>query len=678
MRINLNYLLVAAASVILTSNIFSQTSEEVVTMNTTSRLTSQYADEVVAEFDGHEITLAEFEQAYIKNVGSFEAAQDDSLDEYKNFLDLYVKYKMKLRNAYVRGYYSDEDLNKELIDYKQKVGVSYIEEKDIVAKGLKRFYDQRGEEIRASHLMIRTDSTDEAARKETQSILDSIKNGASFEDMVKKYSDDKFSKNKGGDIYWFTAGQIIPSFEMAAYATPVGEVYPEIIKTKFGYHIVKVTAKQKRRYKIQASHILIKTENDGENDSNYARTRVEIIYNDIKSGTPFDSLAIEYSDDPGSGAKGGDLGYFERRQMVQPFDEAVFKLEIGELSPIVKSRFGFHIIKLIDEKEYPPFNEEVEEIRDNYKKSRYQYDYDEYIDQLKKDFNYTVNKDLIDRLSKEDNQITLDSNYTNDEFFKSYKNDNVITTTNITTSLDSLLVQMNGKAEYQGKKINTALLNGAVDKLSNELLLSEKASTLEDTDQEYAKLMDDYRNGIFIFKLQEDEVWNKVKMDSIQLKALYDKSKENYRTAEEVDFSEINVPKKQVIDEVYKMLTDGKNFDSLAAKYNKRQNLNSKSGNSYIKNIDDSEISIKASSLSKVGEYSEPFKVKGSWSIVRLNEKIPSRIKTYEEALPQLSSAFQESESKRLEKEYNNGLTEFYKPNYFYDELENAFKPKNN
>ena len=674
MRIKLNYLIIVTVSVILTSSVFSQTSEEVVTMNTTSRLTSQYADEVVAEFDGHEITLDEFEKAYIKNVGSLEVAQNDSLDDYEKFLDLYVKYKMKLRNAYVRGYYNDEDLNNELNDYKQKVGVSYIEEKDIIAPGLKRFYDQRGEEVRVSHLMIKIETDEEAARKEAQGILDSIKNGSSFEDMVVKYSDDKFSKSKGGDIYWFTAGQIIPSFEMAAYSTPVGEVYSEIVKTKFGYHILKVTDRQKRRYKIQASHILIKTENNGENDSNFARQRVEIIYNDIKNGAPFDSLAIKFSDDPGSGAKGGDLGFFERRQMVQSFDEAVFKLKIGEVSPIVKSKFGFHIIKLINEKEYPPFNEELEKIRDSYKKSRYQYDYDEYISQLKKEFNYTVNQDLIDQLSNENNQITLDSEYKNNEFFNSHISDTVITTTNTAISIDSLFAQMSGKPEYNGKKINATLLNGAVDKLSNELLLNEKGGSLEDTDQEFSKLMDDYRNGIYIFKLQEDEVWNKVKVDSTQLKSLYDKTKEDYRTAEQVDFSEIHVPNKREIDEIYKMIEDGEKFDEIASKHSKRRNLSDKA----LKRVDDSEMSEKANSLTTVGQYSEPFKVKGGWSIVRLNEKVPSRIKTYDEALPELSSAFQESESKRLEEEYNNGLKKLYEPNYFYDELENAFKPENN
>ena len=95
MQFKFNYIVIIIVSVVLTSNIFCQTSEEVVTMTTTSRLTSQYTDEVVAEFDGHEITLGDFEQAYAKNVGGVEAAKEDSLDEYERFLDLYVKYKMK-------------------------------------------------------------------------------------------------------------------------------------------------------------------------------------------------------------------------------------------------------------------------------------------------------------------------------------------------------------------------------------------------------------------------------------------------------------------------------------------------------------------------------------------------------------------------------------------------------
>ncbi len=640
--------------------------------------TTKHSEIVVAEFGNNDVKMGEFENAYAKNVGGVEAAKDDSLSDYEKFLDLYVPYRMKLRDAFVRGFYQDEDLNNELNDYKKKVGVSYIEEKFIVSPGIKRFYDERSEEVRVSHIMIKVDSSDDAARKEAQSILDSIKNGASFEEMAAKYSDDRFSKNKGGDIYWFTAGQIIPSFEEAAYATPVGEVAPELVKTKFGYHIIKVTGRQKRRYKIRASHILAKTVKNGEVDSNYARTKITAIYNDIKNGASFDSLAFEFSEDPGTAPKGGDLGFFERKQMVQPFDEAVFKLKVGEMSPIIKTRFGFHIIKLTDEKPYPPFDEEVDKLRSVYKKSRYQYDYDQYVNKLKKEFNYSVNDDLIKLLSEDNNQITLDSSYTNNANFVSHKDENIITTKNKSVSLDSLLAFMNKKSEYKGKKLNASLLNSGVKKYSNQLLLEEKAATLEATDPEFARLMKDYRNGIYIFKLQEEEVWNKVKIDSTELKKLYEKTKENYKMPAQVGFSEIFTYKKEKIDTCYQLLKDGKKFEVIASKYTKRRGMKNKAGNHGLTKVDDSELSKKANSLSNVGDFSEPFKVKRGWAIVKLNEKVPERIKTYEEALPELSSAYQEMESKRLEEEYNNRLKDFYKPKYFYEELTNAFKPENN
>jgi len=668
MRIKLNYLIVAIASVILTVNIFSQTSEEVVTMNTTSRLTSQYADEVVAEFDGHEITLYEFEKAYAKNTGNFEAAKSDSLDQYIKFLNLYVSYKMKLRNAFVRGYYDDEDLNNELNDYKQKVGVSYIEEKDIIDPGMRRFYNQRGEEVRVSHIMIKMDTTYEGSLIFAQSILDSIKNGASYEDLVVKYSADKFSKNNGGDIYWITAGQIIPSFEKAAYETPVGEVYPEVVKTKFGYHILKVTDRQKRIYKVSASHILIKNERDGKIDTNYARSRINVIYDKVKAGEPFDSLAIKYSEDKGSAVKGGDLGFFQRRQMVQPFDEAVFQLSVGEISPIVKTRFGFHIIKLTGIEEYPPYEEEIENIRDIYKKVRYQFDFDEYIANLKVKYNYSVNEDVLIQLSEVENQITLNDEYINDENYIAHKNDIVFNINKKAVTFDSLTAFMFRKKENAEKTLTLTLLKTEVDNYGKDLLLITQASELQKTDPEFASLMNDYRNGIYIFKLQEDEVWNKVKIDSTQLKDLYEKTKNNYRTVEMVSFSELFTKKKEDIYNFYGMLKEGKDFDTIVSE-NTRQ-----SRNHNLKRVDETELSTKAYSLSKVGDYSTPIEIKNNWSIVRLNKKIESRTKTYEEALPELSSAYQESESKRLEEKYNDSLKDFYKPNYFYDELTNAFK----
>lgn len=637
----------------------------------------KHSDIIVADYEVNKIKMDEFENAYAKNAGSFEAAKEDSLLEYENFLDLYVVYRMKLRDAFVRGYYNDDDLNNELNEYKEKVGVSYLEEKAIVAPGMKKFYDQRREEVRVSHIMIKIDTSAEASKVKAQTILDSIKNGANFEDMAAKYSDDRFSKNNGGDIYWFIAGQIVPSFEVPAYNIPVGEVASELVKTNFGYHIIKVTDRQDRKYKISAQHILIKTEKDGEVDSNFARNLATILYEKIQNGESFDSLAAEYSDDKSNAPKGGDLGYFERRQMVQPFDEAVFNLKVGEISPIVETRFGFHIIKLTDIKDYPPYEEEIDNIREIYKKSRYQYDYDQYMSELQKEFNYSVNNELIDSLSLEKNKIFVNDTLPENESLLKFKNDMIFKLNEKAVTADSLFTFMIRDKSFSNQLVNKDILNKGIQKYSTQLLLSEKAAQLESADPEFAKLMNDYRHGIYIFKLQEDEVWNKIKVDSTELRKLYNDTKENYLTKEQVSFSEIYASRKGDIDKYFSMLKDGEDFDSVAAKHTERKEMYKTAGNHGLKDISDGELAQKANAIKKIGDYSEVFKVKNGYSIVRLNERVAPRVKTYEEALPELSSTFQEMESKRLEQSYDNRLKEFYKPQYFYDELANAFEPEN-
>jgi len=163
---------------------------------------------------------------------------------------------MKLRDAQVRAYDQDSNLMNELKDYQRQVGVSYILEKKINEPGIKQLYDRRKEEFRVSHIMIRPDTLgDEGARNKAQAILDSIKNGHIFENMAIKHSDDKFSGINGGDIYYITAGLLPYEFEDPMYTLKAGEVYPDVVKTRFGYHLIKVTERQHRFPKIQASHI---------------------------------------------------------------------------------------------------------------------------------------------------------------------------------------------------------------------------------------------------------------------------------------------------------------------------------------------------------------------------------------------------------------------------------------
>ena len=626
---------------------------------------------VIAEFDDQDVTLGDFEKAYAKNVGSYEAASKDSIQKYQNFAELYLNFRMKLEDAKSRGYENDPELNAELLDYKKKVGASFILEKYIVEPAIKDWYEKRKIEIRASHLMLRPElSSDDEARKLAYSILDSIKHGSSFEVMVARYSQDQYSKPKGGDIFYFTAGQLPYEFEEACYKTEKDSVYPDVVKTKFGYHIIKITDKKARVPKIRASHILVSfRDQKGNIDSAKARLKMDSVLTALKNGEDFAEVAKKYSDDPGSREKGGDLGFFERRMMVQPFDEAAFKLDVGQVSEVVETGFGLHVIKVTEKQEYPTFEEDKENLKNILKKSRYNDLYTALVDSLRNEYHYNLNESTIQQMVGYNDSTVVGNELKGADiigekavFTYAGKNENV----------NDFYSKVRMDQQYAGKLISPDILNSAAKKYSDQMFLEEKALTLDKTDPQFADLMKDYQNGIFIFKLQEDEVWNKIHIDSTNLYDYYLKTQDNYDWPDRVAFTEIFARKDSVIKYYYNLLKSGESFDTLAAK-TERVAYKQKNGKYDLQPVGSTEFS-KIVSMLNIDAYTDPIPNSGGFSILRLDAKESSRGKTYEEAKPEVSGAYQEEESKRLEKEYLESLILKYEPKTNYDELNKAFK----
>lgn len=630
---------------------------------------------VIAEYNNSKITMQEFENAYVKNVGSYEAAADDSFQNYKNFAELYTNFKLKLLDADARGFANDPALSQELTDYKKKVGASYILEKYLVEPNIKDWYERRKTEIRASHLMIKVDSTGEdAARKLAQAILDSIKAGASFEDMVQKHTQDQFSKAKDGDIFYFTAAQLPYEFEDACYKTPKGTVHPKVVQTRFGFHIIKVTDVKPRIPKIKASHILISWMNhENQVDSAYARARMDSVLTALKSGQPFDEVAKRFSDDTGSKDKGGDLGFFERRMMVQPFDEAVFKLEVGQVSDVVETSFGLHVIKLTEKQAYPTYEQDRENLKNLLKRSRYNDLYADLMKQYKAEYNYKLNNSALQQMVGYNDSTVIGADLKGAD---AIGKNAVFTFANQTETINDFYQKIKTDNEFTGKKFTEDVLSKAANKYAEQMLLEEKALTLEKTDSQFADLMKDYQNGIFIFKLQEEEVWNKLNVDSVKLVNYYEQNKQKYTWPDRVGYTEIFCKSDSLIHVYYDQLKKGEDFDKLAAK-TERTMFKEKQGKYDLQAVGSTEFS-KAVDKLKVGEYTEPIPNPGGFSILRLDVKDPARIKTFEEAKPEVSGAVQENESKRLENDYITSLKKKYSPVIYYDALQKAFKSKSN
>jgi peptidyl-prolyl cis-trans isomerase C len=142
----------------------------------------------------------------------------------------------------------------------------------------------------------------------------------------------------------------------------------------------------KQREKVKASHILIKSEADTDPISKEERwKKLEAVKKRIENGEDFASLAKEFSQCP-SAERGGDLGYFERGKMVKPFEDAAFSMKTGEVSDIVATPFGFHLIKVTDriEARTISYDESKERIRQHLQGKKAGEEKDAYVGDLKK------------------------------------------------------------------------------------------------------------------------------------------------------------------------------------------------------------------------------------------------------------------------------------------------------
>jgi peptidyl-prolyl cis-trans isomerase SurA len=640
---------------------------------------AQSSKTVIAEFGKYKIYLDEFEKSYAKNSGGIEKAKKDSLSSLQKFLDLYVNYRMKLRDAEIRGYKDDESFKKELNDYKINVGTTLFLENELYKPNMKMIYDRRKTEYRASHIMLVPDSTMNQTQviELSKQLIKRIKNGEDFASLVKTYSKDASTKNNGGDVYYFTGGQInVPAIEDSLYKLEEGQVTPEPVSSGYAYHVIKITEKHPRIASVRALHILASFR-DTSNiiDSTKALRKIKEVQQKLKDGADFSELAKQYSDDTGSKSNGGDLGFLARGAMIRQFDEAAFKLKKGETSDIIQTQFGYHLLKLIDIGPNPNFEESKDEVRETYKRIRFKQDYEKLCDKLRTEFKFEINQNTFSKIiNKIKDTVKVNESYWKSDFQKELGGQSVLSIDGKNYPVDSLFTYMIKTDSYINKKLEVKSIADAIKDYSGELAVRTKALVYDKENAEFAVLADDYEKGMYLFQILDEEVWTKLQVDSVKVESYWKAHKDNFKWKNRVEFKEIYNLSDTTINNCYAKTLAGINYDTLYAKYNQRGASENKHGYSGLVEFDSNSLSKEANLLKNIGDISKPFKNQDGWSIVKLLKRAPAGVKTYDEAKAEAASQFQEIESKRLEEEYLNRLKNLYHPKIYFDELEKAFK----
>ncbi|MBI1936942.1 MAG: peptidylprolyl isomerase [Ignavibacteriales bacterium] len=643
-----------------------------------SYCTPEHSKIIVAEYGDYKIFMDEFEKAYAKNAGSLEKAKKDSLQNYENFLDLYVNYKMKLRNAEVRGYDKNSAMQNEIKEYKTNIGSTLFMESKITGPGTRELYERRKTEVLAAHISLIPDSSFTALQVEGlgAELIQRINNGEDFAELAKKYSKDTRSKDRGGVVGWVTAGQIIiPAIEKALYETEAGKIYPKLLKSSIAYHIIKVLQKQPRRGELRAQHILAMfKDSTGAVDSAKAYQKILEAQKMIDAGEDFGKVAVKYSDDKWSAQRNGDLGTFERGKMVPEFEEAVWKLKVGEVSQIVKTMYGYHIIKVNEEAPLLTYEQQKTELTDIYNKVKYKEDFSALVEELKKEFGYKLNDETFYKISSMLDSVQVGPAYSTSKVHRELGTSTIFTTTAGNYVTDSLFSYLLKKGVYVAKKLNMSQLEDAVKQYTGDMLVKEKALNYDKVNPEFAALMEDYANGIYLFKIMEEEIWSEVNVDSTMLRNFYEQNKQNYNWKERVEFKEVFTRKDSLASKYYNLAAAGSDFDTLVAKYSERKGYENIPGYYGLIEKDFSELAKQADALKNIGDISKPFKYQDGWSIVKLAARENPRTKTFDEARNEISSVVQENETKKLENEYVEKIKNIYKPKLNYEALQHAYK----
>jgi len=634
---------------------------------------------ILATIGDEKITLRSFEDNFAKNNGGLDSSAATSLEDRQKFLDLLIKFKLKVKEAHAQGLEKDSAVVSEMDSYNTSVAQSYMIEKEVVEPGIQNFYDRKKEEICASHILFRVPPEGKpkdtlVAYERAMSAIAQIPS-VPFDTLAFKFSDDPSAKTNYGNLGFFTAGRMVREFEEACYSLKPGEYTKRPIRTQYGYHVIKVTARRPNSGSVRVSHILLRF-NGSSSDTAAVRDTAWMLYKRLKSGALFKEVVQKYSQDPKSVTKNGDIGFYERGRIPPAVAEVFYKLQIDSISEPIRFNYGYHIFQLTDKKALPPFVEMQKDLKSQYQQERYQYEYKNYVEKLKTQYRVLIDSTVVNLLISK-----LDTNkWAGNENWKDTLSAEMLKTTLIHCTGRPLKVKdfadkVITTTEYKTYRLSPANVWVLVTKFVDIVALEQHARHAAERHPVLAQLLQEYEEGTLLYRIEQDEVWKKVIVNDSLLREYYSRHLENYRWPERVNFAEIYTTKDSVAKAVYKKVKKGKDFLDIAQEYTNRSGYQEKKGVWGFQPFTFNDLSLKASTMA-IDSITAPFKFETGWSIIKALGRDSAHVKTFEEAMPEVTSGYQEAASKQREQEWIEALKKKYPVTIDKEVLTEAFKRK--
>lgn len=321
---------------------------------------------VVMEVGGKKIAKDEFMKDFMSTVGErlaakpgvTEAEKRQTLDEY---VDLYATFRAKLMDAYALGFDTMPNLLEELKTYRDELAAPYLIDSATLERILHEAYDRNHYSLRAAHILIMLSPDASAedslnAYKRIMALRDRIMAGEDFfavsSEEVHRVQPDAPMRPNEGDLGYFTAFDMVYPFENAAYALKVGEVSMPV-RTRFGYHIIKLLDKVDMFGKCDLAHIWMMS-----SDSSMRKFEIDDCYRRLTEGQDF-AIVARQSDDRTTRDNGGLMPNATLSNLPPEYVDVAQYLKDGEFSKPFFTQYGWHIIKMVRRDTLPPYESMV-------------------------------------------------------------------------------------------------------------------------------------------------------------------------------------------------------------------------------------------------------------------------------------------------------------------------------
>ncbi len=599
--------------------------------------------EVLFTIDENPYYTDEFIRVYNKNL---DLVKDESQKDLTQYLQLFLGYKLKINKANKLGLQNGESYKSELNSYRTQLAKNYMTDSKVTKELVEEAYKRSLKEIKASHILILVDENAQpadtlAAYKKINEIRQKAISGDEFGVLASEFSQDPSAKENKGELGYFSVFRMVYPFETAAFETPKGKI-SKPFRTRFGYHILNVEDVRDNRGEVTVEHImLLNPSKDKPQSMDEVKATIQDIYKKINQGEKFEDLAKQFSEDKSSSSKGGLLNRFGSGQLSsEEFENAAFSLTPeNPISAPFQTKFGWHIIKLIEKYPVKSLNEVKSEFENKVgKDERSRLVTNSLNEKLRKKYNIKRNDKLYTTLVKTVTNQFYDGKWDLPKVLKTYDEKLFSIQSKVIYGTDFLnFIKEQQKNNSKIKPISK-LVDDLYQKFVDEKLNAYYSDNLESEFPEFAAIVEEYRDGLLLFDLMEKEIWEKSKTDTIGLNSYFNLNKANYQWKNRFDVTIVSSTNNDVINKARKLLKQKVTPEQIKEKFNINDKIqvmtNSgvfEEGNEALPK--DLKFETGISKILKQGEY---------FFVAKVNKVIPATEKKLEECNGKVVNDYQQ------------------------------------